>query len=83
MINKTNEAASLELKLLSHEGEIKIAGDKLHVESGEVIKRNLLIVLNKALLESSNTHIAIGVYADGELLEEISSTFVGPNALDK
>ena len=83
MINKTNEAASLELKLLSHEGEIKIAGDKLHVESGEVIKRNLLIVLNRALLESSNTQIAIGVYAEGELLEEISSTFVGPNSLDK
>ncbi len=83
MINKTNETTSLELKLLSHDGEIKILGDKLDVEVGEVEKRNLLIILNKDLLKSSNTHIKIGVYTEGELLEEISSTFVGPNALDK
>lgn len=83
MINKTNETTSLELKLLSHDGEIKILGDKLDVEVGEVEKRNLLIILNKDLLKSSNTHIKIGVYTEGELLEEISSTFVGPNFLDK
>jgi cytochrome c oxidase accessory protein FixG len=82
MINKTNEPASLELKLISHEGDIKVLGDELNVDVGVVEKRNLLIILNKELLESSNTHITIGIFTNGELLEEISSTFVGPNALD-
>ncbi|MGQ8337648.1 cytochrome c oxidase accessory protein CcoG [Sunxiuqinia sp. A32] len=82
MINKTNETVTLELKLLSHEGEIKILGDELNVEVGEVAKRNLLIILNNDLIESSNTHITIGVFTDGKLIEEISSTFVGPNSLD-
>ena len=83
MINKTNEPASLNLKLISHDGEIKVLGDELNVNVGVVEKRNLLIILNKELLESSNTHITIGIFAGEELLEEISSTFVGPNALDK
>lgn len=83
MINKTKQPVAAELKLLSHIGEIKIMGDALSAEKGEVAKRMLLIVLAKEDLKSSKTNIEIGVYSKGELLETISSTFVGPNALDK
>lgn len=83
MVNKTNEPASIELKLLSPEGDIRILGDELNVEVGKVAKRNLLIILSKDVLKQSNTHLSIGVYENGELIEEISSTFVGPNWLDK
>jgi len=83
MINKTSSPVEAELKLISHEGEIMIMGDALAAEKGEVAKRNLLVVLNKKYINSSNTKIEIGVYSHGELLETIKSTFVGPNALDK
>ncbi len=82
MINKTNEPASMSLKLLEPEGEIRILGDSLHVAQGEVAKRNLLIILKRNILESSNTHILIGVFEGEEMTDKISSTFVGPNTLD-
>lgn len=83
MVNKSKLEASYELKLIEPEGEIMIMGSPLTLEKGEIIKRNLLIVLDKSILKSSNTHIEIGVYHNDELIDEISSTFVGPNALDK
>lgn len=83
MINKTNEQVSMDLKLTSPEGKIIVLGDKLNIEVGEVAKRNLLIVLNKNLLQSSNTHLTIAIYINDEFLEELSTSFVGPNSLDK
>jgi cytochrome c oxidase accessory protein FixG len=82
MVNKTKEPITLELKLLSPEGQIVVMGDELSVEVGKVAKRNLLIILNKDQLTKSNTHLRIGVYENGELVEEIGTSFVGPNSLD-
>jgi cytochrome c oxidase accessory protein FixG len=83
MVNKTNTEVSIDLKLLSPEGTIMIMGDPLTAQKDEVAQRNLLIVLKKAELKSSNNSIEIGVYQSGKLIDKISSTFVGPNSLDK
>jgi len=82
MINKSSGKITMDLKLLEPEGEVKIPGDSLILDKGEVIKRNVLIVLPKSELKSSNTHIIIGVYREGQEVEQISSSFVGPNSLD-
>jgi len=83
MVNKTNSKVNVELKLLIPEGEIIIMGDSLQAAKDEVAQRNLLIVLKKAVVKSSNNHLEIGVYEAGKLIDKISSTFVGPNSLDK
>ncbi|WP_163708917.1 cytochrome c oxidase accessory protein CcoG [Mangrovibacterium lignilyticum] len=82
MINKSNNPVVMDLKLIEPEGEIKIPGDSLILNKGEIIKRNVLIILPKNELKSSNTHVIIGVYREGTEVEQISSSFVGPNALD-
>ncbi len=82
MVNKTNSEVQIGLKLLSPEGEIILMGDSLKAVKGEVAKRNLLIVLKKANLKSSNSHLEIGVFEKGKLIDRISTTFVGPNSLD-
>jgi len=82
LVNKTNSEVKIALKLLSPEGEIRMMGDSLQAEKGEVAQRNLLIVLKKTDVKSSNNHLEIGVYEDGKLIKKISSTFVGPNSLD-
>ena len=64
----------MELKLLEPTGEIKVLGDSLKLDKGEVIKRNLLIILPKEEITSSNTHIMIGIYKGGEEIEKISSS---------
>jgi len=83
LVNKTNSEVGVSLKLLSPEGEIIVMGDSLKAGKGEVAQRNLLIVLKKELVKSSNSHLEIGVYKDGKLIDQISSTFVGPNSLDR
>ena len=83
LVNKTNSEVKVELKLLSPEGEILVMGDSLKAGKGEVAQRNLLIVLKKSDVKSSNNHLEIGVYEAGKLINTISSTFVGPNSLDK
>ena len=83
MVNKTNSEVGVNLKLLSPEGEIILMGDSLRVEKGEVAKRNLLIVLKKSTLKSSNTQVQIGVFDHGKMIQKLSTTFVGPNSLDK
>ena len=83
MVNKTRLVVDAEIKLLSPAGEIMVIGDPLRADRGEVCKRNLLIIIDKGTLKSSNTPIEAGIFIKGELFEKISSTFVGPNALDK
>ena len=83
LVNKTNSEVKVALKLLSPEGEVMVMGDSLKATKGEVIQRNLLIVLKKSDVKSSNNHLEIGVYEAGKLVDQISSTFVGPNSLDK
>jgi cytochrome c oxidase accessory protein FixG len=83
MVNKTNSTVNIELKLLSPEGEIMLMGDPLLAQKGEVAKRNLLIILKKESLTSSNSHLEIGVFENGKMIEKISSSFVGPNSLDQ
>ncbi len=83
MVNKTNSEVSIEIKLLSPKGEIILMGDSLKAEKGEVAQRNLLIVLKKEEVKSSNSHLEIGVFENRKLIDKISSTFVGPNSLDK
>lgn len=83
LVNKTNSEVRVSLKLLSPEGEIRMMGDSLKAGKGEVAQRNLLIVLKKSNVKSSNNHLEIGVYEAGKLVDQISSTFVGPNSLDK
>lgn len=83
MVNKTNAEVNIELKLLSPDGEIILMGDSLNVAKGEVAQRNLLIVIRKDGLRSSNSHIEIGIFENGKQIDKISSSFVGPNSLDK
>jgi cytochrome c oxidase accessory protein FixG len=83
MVNKTNSELKIELKLLSPEGQIVVIGDSVKADKGEVAQRNLLIILKKNELKSSNSHLEIGVFENGKLIDKLSSSFVGPNSLDK
>jgi len=82
IINKTSIPVKVELKLLSPAGEIAVLGDSIKADKGEVIQCNLMVILKKETLKSSNNHIEIGVFEKGKQIDLISSTFVGPNALD-
>jgi hypothetical protein len=84
VINKTRNTLPVDLKLEKPEnGEIKMVGDPLIVEKGQVGEAQFLVLIKKNDLKSSNTKIEFKVMSNGREMDEIESTFVGPNALDK
>jgi hypothetical protein len=61
---------------------VKYLGSKPEVNTGEVAKGQFLVIISKNDIKSSNTRIILGLYRNGEKVEEYKSTFVGPNNLD-
>jgi cytochrome c oxidase accessory protein FixG len=84
VINKTRNPLPVELKLdKPKNGEIRMVGDPLVVQKGEVGEAQFLVLIKKKDLTSSNTEVEFKVLSNGKKMDEIESTFVGPNLLDR
>lgn len=79
LINKTvNDLENIDIKLISHNGEVKIVGGKSKVSNGGLTEGTLFIEIEKKDLTSSKEKLKLGVYANGELIETTSTNFPGP-----
>lgn len=83
VINKTRKTLRVDLELDKPAGEIKLIGGPLEVKKGEVGEAQFLVLIKKSDLKSSNTEVEFKVMSEGKKMDEIESTFVGPNALDR
>ena len=83
LVNKTRNEIPVSLKILSGTGEIKIIGQEMIAKRGELTRSMFLVLIKKDELTSSKNEIRFGIFSKDELIEEIESTFVGPNSLDK
>jgi len=80
VINKSNKTLNLEFKLLEHKGSIEMVGAQvLSIKKGASNQQALFVKIHKDDLTTKKTHIVIGVYEDGKLLEEDKTNFLGPN----
>ena len=68
----------LELRLLSHEGEIKMAGSKMEIKDQAMFQSTFILFIPKEFLKSDNTKVEFGIYSNNELIETYKTTFVGP-----
>lgn len=82
IVNKIRKPINVILKPISVNGRIQYIGPNNTIEQGEIGKGTFLLILSKDELKSSKTHLKIGVYSEGELIEEYNTNFVGPNSLD-
>jgi cytochrome c oxidase accessory protein FixG len=79
MVNKTSEDLNLTIKLIQPEGELKMIGaNPIIVPQGELAEGALMLLLTKQNLEGRNTEVKLGIYKDGELLDEVETNFNGP-----
>jgi len=79
LINKTSEdIENVELKLISHKGEIDVVGGKLKINKQGLQSGTLFIEINKKDLHSSKEKLKIGIYSNGKLIESTSTNFAGP-----
>ena len=79
IINKTFEEKPIELKLRSPEGSLELIGGQLTVPDGGIGESAFFVKLDGETLKTTSTSVLIDIYSGDELLEEIRTTFIGPN----
>jgi hypothetical protein len=60
-----------------------LLGKPIELKAGKVSESDFMVILPKDSLKSSNTKIVIGIYSSNKMITDYTSTFVGPNKLDK
>ncbi len=83
VVNKTRRELPIRLVLDKPRGEIKMMGDSLLVKKGQLGEATFLVVLRKDRIKSSNTKVEFKIMSGSREIEEVKSTFVGPDVLDK
>lgn len=78
VINKTHERLPLELRILSHQGEILLAGSDMVVDDQDLYESTFILYLQEADLDGVSTRVRFGIYSKDELIDTYESSFVGP-----
>jgi cytochrome c oxidase accessory protein FixG len=76
--NKTSQEFKIELKVLDKKGDVKVIGDPITLEQRGQTKSKFMVYLNKQELNKMNSKVQIGVYGNGQLVDEVTTTFIGP-----
>ncbi|HEY8510614.1 MAG TPA: cytochrome c oxidase accessory protein CcoG [Cyclobacteriaceae bacterium] len=79
-VNKTFEDKTLELRIQSPTSAVlQQSGEKeLIVPAEGILKSVVIIQIPESEITETKSHVRIGVYADGELIESLKTTFIGP-----
>ncbi|MGB0428022.1 MAG: cytochrome c oxidase accessory protein CcoG, partial [Flavobacteriales bacterium] len=78
LVNKTNLALPVEIKVLDRDAEIQLIGDPLHLNPQDEAKGKFMILIDKEDLESRKIKLELGVYSEGKLIEKVKTNFLGP-----
>ena len=76
--NKTSHELPVELRLKSPHGELAVVGPRLEVKPHGLSESVFDVEIPRRELFTANTLIAIEVLSNGKLIQEIRTTFVGP-----
>ena len=78
IINKTQSEIPIEIKLKSPEGRIKMIGGSLHVPGNQLVETSFFIELPEKNIKFSHIPVYLEIFSDNHLLEEIRTSFIGP-----
>ena len=68
----------LDIKLISHDGIISMAGNSMTVKDQNMFESTFLLFIAEENIKSDKTKIEFGIYSNNELIETFKTTFVGP-----
>ena len=83
VINKTGQEYDIELKLTSHEGNIRSVGTGLHVNPRDMAKGAMFVDIAAEHLDGNKNKIIIEVWAGDKMLDKVKTNFPGPLTLNK
>lgn len=78
IVNKTHKEMQLEIRLLSHNGEIRLAGKNMLIHDQSVFETTFILYIPREELKSDKTEVEFGIFSNNELIETYKNTFVGP-----
>lgn len=78
IVNKTHEKIPLEIRLLSHEGEIKMAGGPMKINDQGRFASTFILYLHEDQITSDKMDLEFGIFSNNELLENCKVSFIGP-----
>lgn len=77
MVNKTFNPVQMQMKLLNPQGELKIIGSDLKLDSQQIVEAKFMILLPKESIKKMNTPVEIGIYDGNKLIKKIKTSFLG------
>ncbi len=78
VLNKKNKEYPIELKVLGMDGEIKMINKQPVLKKQGLTDLTFFVILDHSKVLKRSNSIKIGVFADGQLVDEIKTTFLGP-----
>jgi len=78
IINKTQSAVPIEIKLKAPEGRINLVGGKLRVPGNQLVETSFFIELPVNNIKFSRIPVYLEIFSGVRLLEEIRTSFIGP-----
>ncbi len=78
VLNKKNKEYPIELKVLGMDGEIKMINKHPVLKKQGLTDLTFFVILDHSKVLKRSNSIKIGVFADGQLVDEIKTTFLGP-----
>lgn len=78
VLNKKNKEYPIELKVLDMDGEIKMINKHPILKKQGLTDLTFFVILDHSKVLKRSNSIKIGVFADGELVDEVKTTFLGP-----
>jgi len=84
VVNKTGREIPVTFKLENVEGGMRIMGaPNFSVPARRLAETSVLIELDPSVLRPGSTPLVVGVYADGERVETLKTSFIGPRTKAK
>lgn len=80
IINKTFEDIDADIRLIDHQGSIEFIGTNgLTIPSENIAEGTFFLILNMNQLSERKSDVKLGVFSkNGELLDEVNTTFLAP-----
>ena len=78
IVNKTHDDMPLEIRLISHDGEIKMAGSEMNIADQSMFESTFILFIAREALISDKTEVEFGIYFNNELIESYKTSFVSP-----
>ncbi|MDZ4711591.1 MAG: cytochrome c oxidase accessory protein CcoG [bacterium] len=76
--NKTFKEMPLELKIENSSGDIKLTGKEIILKPLDIYEGSFLVMLDKKNISLTNTPLKIRIYSGNELMDEVKTSFLGP-----